>query len=83
LTCCTLLLYILISLVIAPNVSEAGIERMPIVVTVYHGDSLWSIAAEYVGASEDIRDMVYKIQMENKLASSFITVGQTLVIPVD
>jgi len=52
------------------------------VITVHTGDTLWDIAAEWSGKEEDIREVIMRIQKENKLTGSNLSVGQQLVIPV-
>ena len=52
------------------------------VITVHTGDTLWDIAADWSGRDEDIREVILRIQKENKLTGSNLTVGQQLVIPV-
>lgn len=52
------------------------------VVTVHTGDTLWDIAADWSGKEEDIREVILRIQKENKLTGSDLYVGQRLVIPV-
>ncbi|MBR1589983.1 MAG: LysM peptidoglycan-binding domain-containing protein [Acidaminococcaceae bacterium] len=52
------------------------------VITVHTGDTLWDIAAEWSGKDEDIRDVIMRIQKENRLSGSNLAVGQQLVIPV-
>ena len=52
------------------------------VVTVHTGDTLWDIAADWSGKEEDIREVILRIQKENKLMGSDLSVGQQLVIPV-
>jgi len=81
LTCSMILLYILVSLVISPNLTEAGTEKPHIVVTVCQGDTLWSIAETHIKPYGDIRAMMYNIKEKNGLSSSDLIVGQTLVIP--
>lgn len=52
------------------------------VITVHTGDTLWDIAADWSGRDEDIREVILRIQKENKLTGSDLSVGQQLVIPV-
>ena len=52
------------------------------VITVHTGDTLWDIAADWSGRDEDIREVILRIQKENKLSGSNLAVGQRLVIPV-
>ena len=52
------------------------------VITVHTGDTLWDIAADWSGKDEDIREVILRIQKENKLKGSNLSVGQRLVIPV-
>ena len=52
------------------------------VITVHTGDTLWDIAADWSGRDEDIREVILRIQKENKLSGSDLAVEQRLVIPV-
>ena len=52
------------------------------VITVHTGDTLWDIAGDWSGKGEDIREVILRIQNENKLSGSDLAVGQRLVIPV-
>ena len=52
------------------------------VITVHTGDTLWDIAADWSGKDEDIREVILRIQKDNKLSGSNLAVGQQLVIPV-
>ena len=52
------------------------------VITVHTGDTLWDIAAEWGGRDDDIREVILRIQKENNLTGSNLSVGQQLVIPV-
>ncbi|WP_237222222.1 LysM peptidoglycan-binding domain-containing protein [Rothia nasimurium] len=50
-------------------------------VTVVHGDTLWSIAAE-VAPGEDNRDVINRIMQINDLTSAQLVPGQVLEVPV-
>ena len=50
-------------------------------ITVESGDTLWSIAQNYVGSKTDIREFIYEIKTLNDLDSSDIQIGQELLIP--
>jgi hypothetical protein len=53
------------------------------VVTVHRGDTLWNIAQEWTESDEDVRDVIDRIVVTNKLASSSaINAGQQIIIPV-
>ena len=52
------------------------------IITVHTGDTLWDIAAEWGSRDEDIREVILRIQKENNLTGSNLSVGQQLVIPV-
>ena len=52
------------------------------IITVHTGDTLWDIAADWSGRDEDIREVILRIQKENNLTGSNLSVGQQLVIPV-
>ena len=51
-------------------------------VTVYPGDTLWTIAEEN-NTSKDIRKTIYEIRKANHLDSAIIIPGQELIIPLD
>ena len=52
------------------------------IITVHTGDTLWDIASDWSSKDEDIREVILRIQKENKLTGSNLSVGQQLVIPV-
>ena len=52
------------------------------VITVHTGDTLWDIAADWSGKEEDVREVILRIQKENGLTGSNLSVGQQLVVPV-
>lgn len=52
-------------------------------VTVHAGDTLWGIASVWSGQEEDVRDVINRIVVENKLPSSTAIIsGQKLIVPV-
>ena len=51
-------------------------------VTVCHGDTVWSIAERWSDKDEDIRDVMSRILKENHLESKYIYPGQVLKVPV-
>jgi hypothetical protein len=52
------------------------------VATVYEGDSLWTLAAEYTDNRVDPRDWVHEVIQLNGLSSATIFPGQQLVVPI-
>ena len=52
------------------------------IITVHTGDTLWDIASDWSSKDEDIREVILRIQKENNLTGSNLSVGQQLVIPV-
>lgn len=50
-------------------------------VTVYHGDSLWTIAQQ-VAPGQDSRDVINRIMQINDLTSAQVQPGQVLEVPV-
>jgi LysM repeat protein len=52
-------------------------------VTVCSGDTIWSIASEYIDESQDVRQLVYDIRELNNLTSAIIMPGQELLIPCE
>ncbi len=59
-------------------------ESVPkyITIKVSQGDTLWTLAKDYVKEDEDIRDVIANIKELNNLKSSNIKIGQELVIKV-
>lgn len=49
-------------------------------VIVRPGDTLWSIAKDAVGETEDVRQVIYNIQKENHLPSGNIYPGMKLKV---
>lgn len=50
-------------------------------ITVYHGDSLWSIA-EQIAPGYDSRDVINRIMQINDLTSAQVQPGQVLEVPI-
>lgn len=50
-------------------------------VTVCTGDTLWTIASQYISKNDDIRELIYNIKKVNNLDSAIIIPGQELLIP--
>ncbi|GIG27929.1 LysM peptidoglycan-binding domain-containing protein [Cellulomonas marina] len=46
------------------------------------GDTLWEIAEGVVRPGEDVRDVVLELVQLNRLPSSQLSAGQTIVVPV-
>ena len=61
--------------------TEAAGEESFIYVPVRSGDTIWSIAGEYVPEKTDIRSFVYRIAAENNVDNYLICEGQLLKIP--
>jgi uncharacterized protein YcgI (DUF1989 family) len=82
-----LLLAILIGIVCSLNFSFvnvlAGTTYTQQVVVVHNGDTLWNIAQDWTEQDEDVRDVIDRIVVANKLASaSAVSAGQKLIVPV-
>ena len=52
-----------------------------LIVSIDSGDTLWEIAKSYKKDSMDTRDAVHFIRKANRLSSSELSVGQSLIIP--
>lgn len=50
-------------------------------VVVCSGDTLWSIASQYIAENQDVREMIYDIRKLNSLSSAMLIPGQELLIP--
>ena len=57
-------------------------EQQYIEIQVESGDTLWTIADEYMPDDMDIREAVYVICETNNVDANTLYVGQTLSIPV-
>lgn len=79
---CFIIAFILISVSIAllSSRSSAAVQGEEVSVTVYPGDTLWTIAAEHRGRTE-IRRFIEEIRRVNNLAEGHIYPGQVLTIP--
>ncbi|MCH3915458.1 MAG: LysM peptidoglycan-binding domain-containing protein [Acidaminococcaceae bacterium] len=52
-------------------------------ITVHQGDSLWTIAGRWTEKNEDVREVIYRIEQENKLTGSeVLQPGQKIIVPV-
>lgn len=51
-------------------------------VTVAEGETLWEIAGRHTEAREDVREVIFRIEQENKLNSKHIYPGQVLKVPL-
>lgn len=52
-------------------------------VTVHKGDSLWAIAGRWTEKDEDVREVIYRIEQENKMTDSdILQPGQKIIVPV-
>ena len=68
---------------IAGSFNASGTTRTTYeVITVQSGDTLWSIAEQYVPEDKDIRDYIYEICDKNNIKAGDIMQGQDLMIPV-
>jgi LysM repeat protein len=63
--------------VVQTSSSEASMKK----VVVATGDTLWGIAKQNAPDGQDIREYVYRLQKVNKLKSSVLHAGQTLILP--
>lgn len=50
---------------------------------VQPGDTLWAIARRQTGDTRDLREVIWRIRIANKLDNSRIVPGQMLLIPGD
>jgi LysM repeat protein len=78
LTACMLLAT---ALVISFVNSSSAVETEPVEYVVTRGESLWTIAGQFVGNDTDIREFIYRMRRLNDLQSPTIHPGQVLLIP--
>jgi LysM domain. len=67
------------------NSIDVRAENHPSYVTVQvsDGDTLWSIAEQYMSDTNDTREAVYDIQKANNMSGNDnLTVGSTIKVPV-
>ncbi|WP_256131058.1 cell division suppressor protein YneA [Anaerovorax odorimutans] len=65
------------------NNADGMTKQEYIQVQVESGDTLWSIADQYMPADMDRRESVYIISQTNETSASELYPGQTLKIPVE
>jgi nucleoid-associated protein YgaU len=77
-----ILVFILVSISIAllSSRSRASGRGEDLAITVYPGDTLWTIAAQYRGRTE-IRRFIEEIRRLNNITDAHIHPGQVLTIP--
>ncbi|MBQ7668197.1 MAG: LysM peptidoglycan-binding domain-containing protein [Clostridia bacterium] len=80
--CIVILFFILFGIFGFQNVSLGESVPNYITIKVSKGDTLWTIASDYVKDGEDIRDVIAEIKELNNLKNSNIKVGQELTIKV-
>jgi hypothetical protein len=52
-------------------------------VVIHNGDSLWRVASKWTKPGEDVREVIYRIEQENKLTGKeYLQPGQIIVVPV-
>ena len=80
--CIVILFFILFGIFGFQNVSLGESVPNYITIKVSKGDTLWTIASDFVKDGEDIRDLIAEIKQINNLKNSNIKVGQELMIKV-
>ncbi len=66
------------------DVSAENHDPSYVTVKVCDGDTLWSIADQYMTNTKDQREAVYEIQQANDMASSdTLTAGTTIKVPAE
>lgn len=61
--------------------AESANSAEPFEIVVHEGDTLWQIAKQHYGGSDDIRKTVNEIKAYNGLSDSTLHPGQTLLLP--
>ena len=62
--------------------NDGNEETQVISVVVQPGDTMWTIAAEYMPEDADIREFMYEIAANNGIKDCNIVSGQTIYVPV-
>ncbi|BBI33656.1 LysM peptidoglycan-binding domain-containing protein [Cohnella abietis] len=52
-----------------------------LVIVIDSGDTLWGLANTYKKNTLDTREAIHQILKRNRLATSDLTIGQTVIIP--
>lgn len=78
-------LVIFIPIIFATAIYNAAIPRNIVeyeerIVTVKSGDTLWTIAKDAIGETEDVRQTIHEIMVTNKLPDGNIRPGMKLKI---
>ena len=78
----TLILVFGIASIVSSSHSQAASFNTYVQVVVEENDTLWSIAEDFSGSDQDIRDVVDEICDVNDISASDIQPGDLLFIPV-
>lgn len=77
------LIMILFSQVINRTVYSSVYQSRYIDIYVTEGDTLWTIAKDYLPEKTDIRKMIFDIKQFNNMETSYIYPGDTIKIPIN
>lgn len=75
------ILLVLSVFIVFTSTAYSNKEQQFETIKVRQGDTLWTIASEF-SEHTDIRELIFNIKKENKLASSEIIAGTELKIPI-
>lgn len=65
-------------LLLGNTTAHADKEKEVICYTVSQGETLWSIAKQYIDEKTDIRKYIYEIEQLNNMETATIYAGQTI-----
>lgn len=68
-------------LLLATSVNAGTPQSEPVEYRVQSGDTLWGIAEQVAEPGEDVRAVIHDMRRLNGLASSSLSIGQTLLLP--
>ena len=76
---CLLVLFMSVSVIISASAIDKPIRYTNFV--VHKGDTLWSIAEQYVPQKMDIREYIIEIEKVNPIDNSFLAEGREIILP--
>ena len=76
--CSICILALVLFFCIGSGTSNAEAEKETITYTVSQGETLWTIAKQYIDEKTDIREYIYNIKKLNNMNTSTIYAGQTI-----
>lgn len=67
----------------AGDIGKANVQKQSYQHTVQAGETLWEIASKYTENTQDIREVIHEMTIQNKIKNAVIHQGDVLIVTVD